>query len=81
MVGDTALEGKDAVRQWMRTTYVHPPVFDVASSIAEGEQLVVYGEITVTDKDGKATHFDYCDVWRFRDGKMVELRAYAIETK
>jgi uncharacterized protein len=26
-------------------------------------------------------HYSYCDVWRFRDGKMVELKAFVIKTE
>ena len=37
--------------------------------------------ITLTDKDGKAVHHSYCDVWRFRGGKIAELKAFVIETE
>lgn len=80
-VGDKTLQGKEAVRQYMATTYIEPPKFTVANSIAEGDFLTVLGEITLKDEDGKATHYSYCDVWRFRDGKMVELKAFVIETE
>ena len=36
-VGDTALKGKDAVRRYMRATYIEPPTFVVDQLIAEGE--------------------------------------------
>jgi ketosteroid isomerase-like protein len=75
-VGDQILEGKKAVREWMQQTYIEPPRFDVASLIAEHEFVVAVGEITIRDKDGTSTRSSYCDVWRFRDGKMVELKAF-----
>ncbi|MCC5647473.1 hypothetical protein LC607_32110 [Nostoc sp. CHAB 5824] len=40
-VGDKTLQGKEAVRQWMATTYIEPPKFMVANSgrrDAEGEK-------------------------------------------
>lgn len=80
MVGDKVLKGKEAVRQWMATTYAEPPKFAVANLIAEGDFLTAVGDITVKDKDGAVTHYSYCDVWRFRDGKIAELRAFVIET-
>lgn len=80
-VGDKVLKGKEAVRQWMADEYVEPPENKVADLIAEGDFVTAIGELTIKDKDGKATHYSYCDVWRFRDGKMVELRAFVIETK
>ena len=79
-VGDKTLEGKEAVRQWMAAEYVAPPKNTVANLIAEGDFLTALGEIVVKDKDGKATTSSYCDIWRFRNGKIAELRAFVIET-
>ncbi len=80
-VGDRTLKGKEAVRQYMATTYIEPPKFTVDNLIAEGEFLMVLGDITLTDEDGKAVHHSYCDVWRFRGGKIVELKAFVIKTE
>jgi hypothetical protein len=33
------------------------------------------------DEDGKATHYSYCDNWRFRGDKLVELMAFVIKTE
>ncbi|MDZ8257643.1 nuclear transport factor 2 family protein [Nostoc sp. ChiQUE01b] len=79
-VGDKTLKGKEAVRQWMVTEYVEPPLNIVANLIAEGDFVTALGDLTIKDEDGKATHYSYCDVWRFRGGKMVELRAFVIKT-
>jgi uncharacterized protein len=79
-VGDKTLKGKEAVRQWMATTYVEPPKFMVANFIAEDDFVTALGDITMKDADGKAAHYSYCDVWRFRSGKIVELRAFVIKT-
>jgi uncharacterized protein len=80
-VGDKTLNGKEAVRQYMAETYIEPPKFTVANLIAEGDFVTAVGDITLKDADGKADHYSYCDVWRFRDGKMVELKAFVIKTK
>jgi uncharacterized protein len=80
-VGDKTLDGKEAVRQYMAETYIEPPKFTVANLIAEGDFVTAVGDITLKDKDGKAAHYSYCDVWRFRGGKMVELRAFVIKTE
>lgn len=80
-VGDKTLQGKEAVRQWMATTYIEPPKFMVANLIAEGDFVTALGNITMKDEDGKAAHYSYCDVWRFRGGKIVELRAFVIKTE
>jgi uncharacterized protein len=80
-VGDKTLKGKEAVRQYMAATYIEPPKFTVTNLIAEGDFVMALGDITLKDKDGKAIHHSYCDVWRFRGGKIVELRAFVIKTE
>jgi ketosteroid isomerase-like protein len=49
-VGDKTLKGKEAVRQWMATTYVEPPKFMVANLIAEGDFVTALGDITMKDE-------------------------------
>lgn len=53
----------------------------VANLIAEGDFVTALGNITMKDAAGKAAHYSYCDVWRFRGSKIVELRAFVIKTK
>jgi uncharacterized protein len=79
-VGDRTLKGKESVRRYMAEVYKEPPVFRVERMIAEGDWLTAIGEITLEDDGGKATDYAYCDVWRFRDGKLAELRAFVVET-
>lgn len=80
-VGDKTLSGKDAVRRWMATAYLEPPQYTVAELIAEGDFVVALGDIMVKDKGGRAVRHSYCDVWRFREGKMAELKAFVIKTE
>ncbi|MBD2096141.1 nuclear transport factor 2 family protein [Trichocoleus sp. FACHB-591] len=80
-VGDKTFNGKEAVRQYMAETYIEPPKFTVVNLIAEGDFVTAVGDITLKDEDGKAAHYSYCDVWCFRGGKMVELKAFVIKTK
>ena len=80
-VGDQVLQGKDAVRHYMATAYKEHPRFMVENLISEGEFLTAIGTITMKNKQGRLVDYSYCDVWRFRDGKMAELKAFVIETK
>ena len=79
-VGERTLRGKEAVRRYLDATYVVPPAFDVARLIAEGDAVVATGEIALTDAAGTVTRSAYCDVWRVRDGRLAELRAFVVET-
>ncbi|RNI21810.1 nuclear transport factor 2 family protein [Rufibacter latericius] len=78
-VGEQILRGKEAVRQYMATAYVEPPKFMVETLIAESDFVTVLGTISLKDGDGKMADYSYCDVWRFRDGKMAELKAFVIK--
>lgn len=77
-VGEQTLRGKEAVRQWMATTYEEPPRFAVTHMIAEGDFVVALGTITTKDEDGKVVRSSYCDVWRFRGSRIAELQAFVI---
>ncbi|RQO65921.1 ketosteroid isomerase [Pedobacter sp. KBW06] len=77
-VGDRILRGKQAVREYMAATYLEPPKFMVENLIAEGEFVTAIGKINMKNEEGKMTAYSYCDVWRFRDGKMAELEAFVI---
>ena len=80
-IGDKSLHGKDAVRQYMATAYVEQPRFTVENLIAEGEFLTAVGTISMRNEQGRMVDYSYCDVWRFRDGKLAELKAFVIETR
>lgn len=79
-VGEQTLKGKEAVRQWMATTYVAPPKVTVDHLIAEGEFLTAVGEVIMKDDNGIDARYAYCDVWRFQNEKIVALRAFVIKT-
>lgn len=78
-IGDTILNGKEAVRQWMAKNYVTPPQVTVDELIAEGELLTAMGTVTMTDASGTATRYLYSDTWRFRGDQLAELKAFVIK--
>lgn len=83
MVGDVTKRGKDSIRQWMAGMNAAPPKFDVEQVIAEGDFVVCYGDMTMKDeKDEQKTDvpYSYCDLYRFRDGKIAELRSWVMKT-
>jgi len=78
-VGDRVLRGKEAVRQYMAVEYLQPPQFKVESLISEGDFVIAIGKINSKDENGKIAAYDYCDVWRFENGKMAALKAFVIK--
>ncbi len=79
--GERILNGKEEVRQYMKEFYIEPPVFTVKKTIEDGDFVVVQGKITLKSANGIYNHYEYCDVWRFENGKIAELKAYVIEKK
>ena len=79
-VGDQTLRGKEAVRRYMASAYLEPPKFMVENLIAEGDFVTALGKIRLKDTDGQMADYAYCDVWRFNNGKMAELKAFVIKT-
>jgi len=78
-VGDKTLKGKETVRDYLKASSSSPSAFTVTRLIAEGDFVTALGEITMKSGDGKDVKQTYCDVWRFRDGKMAALQAFVIE--
>jgi uncharacterized protein (TIGR02246 family) len=80
MVGDVTKKGKESIRQWMGSMPADAPKFDVKQVIAEGDFVVCYGDMTMQDEQKVETPYSYCDLYRFRDGKIAELRSWVIKT-
>jgi ketosteroid isomerase-like protein len=78
-VGDRTLEGKDQVRAYLATAY-EESIFEIERYIEDGENLVAMGWGKLKGEDGQIVHYSVCDVWKFRAGKMAELKAFVIKT-
>lgn len=81
LCGGRTLLGKEAVRQYIKEFYMVPPIFDMERAIEEGDFVTATGNIALKNKNGEYVHYTYCDIWRFKDGKMAELKAFVIEKK
>lgn len=81
MVGEKTVNGKDAIRQWLATMDFEAPKFTVGSIIAEGDFVAAHGDMTMKDKAGKTVPYYYCDIYRFRGEKIIELRSFVINTE
>ena len=81
MIGEKHVEGKQEIREWMKDMDgTEPPKFTVDNMVAEGDVVVCSGNMTMNDKEGKAVPYGYCDIYKFRDGKIVELNSYMVKT-
>ena len=80
MVGEKTCKGKAAIREWIKEMPSEPPVFNVATLIAEGDLVMAQGDMTMNEKERAAVPYSYCDIYRFRGDKIVELKSFVIKT-
>ncbi len=81
MVGEKIVKGKAAIRNWLASMNTEPPKFTASKVIAEGDFVAAHGDMTMKDKDGKLIPFSYCDIYRFQNDKIVELRSFVVRTE
>lgn len=81
MVGEKTTSGKDAVREWMTSMEGHEaPKINSRNMIAEGERVAAHGEMMMKNESGETVNYTYCDIYRFRDGKISELTSFVVKT-
>jgi ketosteroid isomerase-like protein len=82
IVGEPAVHGKEAVRQYMGQGPQEPPVFTVDTLVGDGDVVVAKGAMTMTNDAGSGVDNDYafCDVWQFRGDQLASLNAFVIKT-
>lgn len=84
IIGEKSVKGKDKIRQWMASMAAENsnlPDFTVDNVIAEGDFVAAHGDMTMKDKDDKSVPYSYCDVYRFRDDKIIELNSFVVKTE
>lgn len=80
MVGEKYVKGKEAIRKWLDSMDMEPPKFTVDTVIAEGDSVAAHGSMIMKDKDGKTVPHAYCDIYRLRNAKIIELISFVIKT-
>lgn len=79
--GEKTVTGRTAITEWMNSTECpEPPQFTVDDMVAEGDMVVCTGDMTMKDNDGNVQPFAYCDIYRFNNGEVAELRTFIINT-
>lgn len=82
MAGDTVQTGKDEIRKWMASMEgCEPPKFDVERMISNDDSVVCYGGMTMKGESGGEDSYTFCDIYRFADGKVVDLRSFVVKDK
>lgn len=75
-VGEESLTEIDEIRDYMEEAYIKPPRITIDIMIEEGEYLTVVGTISIVNISSVWVDYQYCDVWRFENGKLADLKAF-----
>lgn len=78
----STMKGREAIRAFMASTQgSEPPNFTVDKVVADGEFVVANGDMTMKSKEGETIPYAYCDIYRFQDDKIAELRTFINKTQ
>ncbi len=82
MAGEKTAKGLSAIREWMGSMgdMPFPKLFDTVV-IAEGDRASAFGQMTMQNEEGGEDSYDYCDIYRFQNDKIVELRSFVVKKK
>lgn len=76
-VGEQEIKGKEAVKKYLKDAYLVPPKF-TQNFFVDGNYVIATGEISLLDENSQWKTSSYCDIWKFEDEKIVELKAFVI---
>ena len=82
IAGDQSFDGKPAIREFMASMgCMEPPKFSVDRTIAEGDSVVCYGDMSMKGQSGKDEDYTFCDIYQFNNGKIVDLQSIMAKHK
>ncbi len=87
MVGEETARGKTEVKKWMELGIDNgeisfiPPSINCKNIIVEDKCVVAFGDMEIKKKNGEITNFSYCDIYRFKNDKIVELTSYVVPSE
>ena len=83
MVGDTTKKEKirfeNGCRQWAKEWNPRKSLRECLS--LEGETVAAYGEMTMKNEKGEENNYEFCDIYRFENDKIAQLRSFVIKVE
>lgn len=85
IVGENLLKGKEAVMQFCDQTAKY--FTEVTTNFTMGHLVVgdncvaIDGKAVFTKKDGCQNFISSCDVYCFKEGKLIQINSYCISTE
>ena len=77
ILGSSPIVGRDQVLEVSKMLQLESyPAITVKNIVVEGDQVVIESTGEAKTKKGKPYHQSYCEVFKFRDGKLKEITTY-----
>jgi ketosteroid isomerase-like protein len=79
--GEPSVTGKEAFAREVSKSFNGRLEIKTTTEIADGDYVVIEGEVESSPENGTKIKADFCDIFRLENGKIKELRFYVIEKK
>lgn len=79
--GAPSVTGKEAFASEVSKSFNGRLEIKTTTEIADGDYVVVEGEVESHPENGTTIKADFCDIFRLENGKIKELRFYVIDKK
>ena len=81
MIGETTWKGKDAILQAMMAKPGEGPDSVIDLVITEGSKTVGTGKFNMLNEKGETKHYQFCDIYTFKDDKIAFMESYVVAIK
>ena len=77
ILGENTINGKEEVLQVSKMLQLQSfPVISIKNIVAEGDFVVIESTGKATTKSGKPYNQSYCDIFKFKEEKLIEVTTY-----
>ncbi len=84
IVGSEMLTGKEKVIEYCKNTSAYfkevETDFRMNDVIVDGDLIAITGTAVFVNREKKKTQVSSCDVYRFNNGKLIDITSYCIVT-
>ena len=77
ILGENSITGKNEVLEVSKMLQLESfPVVTIKNIVAEGDYVVIESTGKAITKKGKPYNQTYCDIFKFNEGKLIEITTY-----
>lgn len=80
MVGEKVIKGKEDIRDFMSMCKDMSPTFTYHAIFGDDENVSSTGHMKMKDADGKENEYEFCDLYKFADGRISEMRSFVVKS-